>query len=135
METHESWQHLVEGKSDAGGLNTKCVTVPNAASKLSQAEAEDVVSKAPETGTGQPIDPKGKLLGAKTYFCCQSCSSILVLFFLFFFHCSSLLSLSLSLSLSHVPHPHTLVVDCQPHKSPPLPLPTALNGMSETGLC
>lgn len=58
METHESWQHLVEGKSDAGGLNTSCVTVPNASSKLSQAEAEEVVSKAPETGSGQPIDPK-----------------------------------------------------------------------------
>lgn len=67
MDTHESWQHLVEGKSDAGGLNISSVTVPNAFSKLSQAEAEEVVNSAPESGPGQPSDPKGKLLGASTF--------------------------------------------------------------------
>ncbi|XP_045116633.1 inorganic pyrophosphatase-like isoform X1 [Portunus trituberculatus] len=58
METHESWQHLVEGKSDAGGLSTSCVTLPNAHSKLSVVEAEEVVGSSPEAGPGQPIDPK-----------------------------------------------------------------------------
>ena len=61
METHESWQHLVEGKSDAGGLSTSCVTVPKAHSKLSVVEAEEVVSNSPEAGPGQPVDPKGEL--------------------------------------------------------------------------
>ena len=61
METHESWQHLVEGTSEAGGLSTSCVTVQNAKTKLSHAEAEEVVSKSPETGPGQPVDPKGEL--------------------------------------------------------------------------
>lgn len=119
METHESWQHLVEGKSDAGGLNTSCVTVPNASSKLTQSEAEEVVSKAPETGTGQPIDPKGKLSGARTFFYCQSCFSILVLFSLFY-HPTAVPLLFSCFSPSHCG-----VVGCQPHKSPPL-LPTAL---------
>lgn len=61
MDTHESWQHLVEGKSEAGGLSTSCVTVHKASSKLSVVEAEGVVSNSPESGPGQPIDPKGEL--------------------------------------------------------------------------
>ncbi|XP_069946810.1 inorganic pyrophosphatase isoform X2 [Cherax quadricarinatus] len=58
METHEAWQNLVEGKSDAGGLSTSCVSVPNSASKLSVPEAQSVVEESPEPSPGQPLDPK-----------------------------------------------------------------------------
>lgn len=59
METHQAWQKLVTNKSDAGGLSTNCVGVPNASNKLSVAEAKDVVDASPEPGPAQPIDPKG----------------------------------------------------------------------------
>lgn len=119
METHESWQHLVEGKSDAGGLNTSCVTVPNASSKLTQSEAEEVVSKAPETGTGQPIDPKGKLSGARTFFIVKA---VLVYLSCSLFYHPTAVPLFFSCSSPS----HCGVVGCQPHISPPLPLPSAL---------
>ncbi|KAK7069258.1 Inorganic pyrophosphatase [Halocaridina rubra] len=58
METHEAWQNLVEGKAEAGGLNNQCVLVSHAVNKLSQSEAEEVVSTAPEPGSAMPLDAK-----------------------------------------------------------------------------
>ncbi|XP_042240536.1 inorganic pyrophosphatase-like [Homarus americanus] len=58
METHEAWQNLIEGKSDAGGLSTACVSVPNAANKVSHTEAAAVQDASPEPGPGQTVDPK-----------------------------------------------------------------------------
>lgn len=62
MDTHESWQHLVEGNAEAGaGLSTMCVTVHTASKKLSVEEAEEVVNNGPEPGAGPAMDPKGEL--------------------------------------------------------------------------
>ncbi|KAK3887264.1 hypothetical protein Pcinc_008619 [Petrolisthes cinctipes] len=58
METHEAWQNLVLGISDAGGLNISSVVVPNAKFKISVSDAEKIVDNAPESGPPQPIDPK-----------------------------------------------------------------------------
>lgn len=59
MDTHESWQHLVEGNAEAGaGLSTMCVTVHTASKKLSVEEAEEVVNNGPEPGAGPAMDPK-----------------------------------------------------------------------------
>ncbi|XP_071518796.1 uncharacterized protein Nurf-38 isoform X1 [Panulirus ornatus] len=58
METHEAWQNLVEGKSDAGGLSIGCVAVPNAIEKVLPQEAQGIVEASSEPGPGQPIDPK-----------------------------------------------------------------------------
>lgn len=60
METHEAWQKLVHGDSDAGGLNISSVLVPNAKHKVSSSEAEKIVDNAPELGAPAPIDPKGE---------------------------------------------------------------------------
>ncbi|XP_045616116.1 inorganic pyrophosphatase isoform X1 [Procambarus clarkii] len=58
METHEAWQNLVEGKTDAGGHSTSSVSVPNCVNKLTSADAQEVVDGSPEPGPAQPIDPK-----------------------------------------------------------------------------
>lgn len=62
METHEAWQNLVEGKSDAGGLSIGCVSVQNAEKKLSLQESQEIVNSSPEYTPGQPVDPKGGLV-------------------------------------------------------------------------
>lgn len=62
METHQAWQDLVTNKSDAGGLSTSCVNVPNATNKLSVTEARAIIDAASEPGSAHPIDPKGKPL-------------------------------------------------------------------------
>jgi len=58
LETHEAWQALVEGKSDAGGLNIDAVTIPTAASKVTPADAQATLDAAPACGAPLPVDPK-----------------------------------------------------------------------------
>ncbi|XP_047501825.1 inorganic pyrophosphatase-like isoform X1 [Penaeus chinensis] len=58
LETHEAWKNLVEGNSDAGGLDIGSVMVPQAAKKLPVNEAQSTIDGAPEVGQPQPVDPK-----------------------------------------------------------------------------
>lgn len=57
-QAHEHWQSLVNGKTDAAGLelaNTSLLDTPH---NISQSDAEALVSAAPPVGPAAPIDPE-----------------------------------------------------------------------------
>lgn len=56
-ETHDFWVELIKNQVEPNGLNCATVTNDDSPYKIGIVDAEDIVSKAPELGPAESIDP------------------------------------------------------------------------------